>query len=104
MCTQKFKYGTYFLILILEQASLLRQNILKKLLPRVPIKINCFLLAYTKALTAGVSTNQFFLKNFKYFKSYHGKTKILKIHPFLNFLHVEIVPDVRSNGVIIIKT
>ena len=31
-----------------------------------------------KALTKSFSTNQFVLENSKYFKSYHGKTKIFK--------------------------
>ena len=38
-----FLVCSLFYRVLLEQASLLRQNILKKLLTRVPIEINCFL-------------------------------------------------------------
>ena len=53
-----------------------------------------------KARTKSFSTNQLVLKipNI-YFISYYGKTKILKIYPFLNFLAIfvtlKLVPDVR---------
>ena len=41
-----------------------------------------------KALAKSFSTNQFFFLNFNYCKSYHGKTKILKIFPFLKILAI----------------
>ena len=76
----------------LEQTLLLRQNILKKLLPRLPFNLeltSTIVLFYwlNESSRHGRFNRVFFLKNSKYLKSYNGKTKILKKRPFLeNFI------------------
>ena len=66
----------------LEWTSLLRQNILKNYYVAVPSTYVLFYWLKRKLSSRAFQPINFLLKNCKYFKSYHGKTKILKRRPF----------------------
>ena len=65
-----------------DQASMLRHTISKKIITPPPLQLKCFFIGLNESSCQGLFNHAFFLKNTKYLKSYHGRTKILNIFPF----------------------
>ena len=82
----------------LERTSLLRQNILKKLLTSPSKQLSALFIGLNESSHQELFNQSFFLKNSKSFKSYHEKTKILKNAPFwkTSFLRHHVITSNRQ--------
>ena len=72
----------------------------EKIITSPSLQLRCFLIGLNESVCQALLNRVFFLKNSKYFKSYHGKTRILKFCPFfenLFFCHHAITSNKKNN-------